>query len=71
MSKAVILSRQNIFVIRMNHLRHLKYERKQLKNAQNIRLLKVKNSSLKLKKDFKPINLLINDMDKFKQKKLS
>ena len=49
----------------MNHLRHQKYKKEQLNNTQ---VLKVKNNSLELEKDFKPINISINDMGKFKKK---
>ena len=41
----------------MDHLRHQKYKNKQLKN-----------SNLELKNNFKPINISINDIDKFKKK---
>ena len=37
----------------MDHLRHHKYQNKQLKN-----------STLELENNFKPINISINDMDK-------
>ena len=37
----------------MDHLRHQKYQNKQLKN-----------STLELENNFKPINISINDMDK-------
>ena len=50
----------------MNHLRHQKYKNKQ---SNNTRVLKVRNSPLELEKDFEPINISINDMDKFKKKK--
>ena len=52
----------------MDRLRHQKYKNKQLNNT---RLLKVKNSTLKLENDFKPINISINDMDKFEKKELT
>ena len=42
----------------MDHLRHQKYKTKQLKN-----------STLELEINFKPINISINDMDRFKKKK--
>ena len=42
----------------MDHLRHQKYKNKQLKN-----------STLVLESNFKPINKSINDMDKFEKKK--
>ena len=41
----------------MDHLRHEKYESKQLKN-----------STLELQNNFKPIKISINDMDKFKKR---
>ena len=41
----------------MNHLRHQKHKNKQLKN-----------SNLELKNNVKPINIFINDIDKFKKK---
>ena len=43
--------------IRMDHLRHQKYKNKHLKN-----------STLGLENNFKPINGSINDMNKFEQK---
>ena len=42
----------------MDHLRHQKYKNKRLKN-----------STIKFENNFKPINISINDMDKFKKKK--
>ena len=54
--------------MKMNHLRHKKYRNKQLNNA---RVLKVKNNPLELEKDFKPINISINDIDKFEKKELT
>ena len=42
----------------MDHLTQQKYKNKQLKN-----------STLELENNFKPINLYINDMDKFEKKK--
>ena len=44
----------------MDHLRHQKYKNKQLKN-----------STLELENNFKPINICINDMDKFEKKELT
>ena len=41
----------------MDHLRHQKYKSKQLKN-----------STLELENNFKPINISINHMDKFEKK---
>ena len=52
----------------MNQLRHQKYKNKQLNNT---RVLKVKNSSLELERDFKLVNISINDMDKLKKQKTS
>ena len=43
----------------MDHLRHQKYKNKQLKN-----------STLELENNFKPINISVNDMDKFEIKEL-
>ena len=40
----------------MDHLRHQKYKNKQLKN-----------SSLELENNFKPINISTNNMDKFEK----
>ena len=34
-------------------------------------ILKVKNSLLKLEKDFKPVYISIDDMDKFKEKEIT
>ena len=42
----------------MNHLRHQKYNNKQLKN-----------SALELENNFKSINISINAMDKIKEKR--
>ena len=55
----------------MNHLRHQKYKNKQLNNILRNRVLKAKNSSLKLGKDFEPINISVNDMSKFEEKELT
>ena len=41
----------------MDHLRHQKYKNKQLEN-----------STLELENNFRPINISINDMDKFEKK---
>ena len=49
----------------MDHLRHQKYKNKSLKDKW---VLKVKNIILELENYFKPINILINDMDKFEKK---
>ena len=51
----------------MDHLRHQKYKNKELNNT---RILKVKNSTLELENDFKSINIFINDIDKFRKKKI-
>ena len=48
----------------MNHLRHQIYKSKQLNNT---RVLNVKNITLELENDFKPINISINDIDKFEK----
>ena len=48
----------------MNHLRHQKYKNKRLNNTL---VLKVKNGTLELN-NFIPINISINDMDKFEKK---
>ena len=42
----------------MDHLRHQKYENKQLKS-----------STLELENYFKSVNISVNDMDKFEKKK--
>ena len=42
----------------MDHLRHQKYKTKELKN-----------STLELEINFRPINISINDIDRFKKKK--
>ena len=42
----------------MDHLRHQKYKNKQLEN-----------STLELENNFKPINISINDMDKYFKKR--
>ena len=55
----------------MNHSTHQKYKNKQLNNTPKTRILKVKKSRLKLKNDFKPINVSIDDMDKFEEKELT
>ena len=44
----------------MDHLRHQEYKKKQLKN-----------STSELGNNFKPINISINDMDKFDKKELT
>ena len=51
--------------IRIDHLRHQKYKNKQLNNARD---LKINNSTLELQNDFKPIDISINNMDKFEKK---
>ena len=50
----------------MDNLRHQKCKNKPLNNT---RVLKVNNSTLELERDFKPINISINDMGKFGKKK--
>ena len=52
----------------MNHLRHQKYENKQLNNTQ---VLKVKNSPLELENVFKPTNISLKDMNKLLKKELA
>ena len=47
----------------MNHLRHQKYKNKRLNNTL---VLKVNNGTLELN-NFIPINISINDMDKFEK----
>ena len=54
----------------MNYLGHQKYQNKQSNSTRKYRVLKVKNSPFKLKKDFKPVNVSIDDMDKFEEKEL-
>ena len=49
----------------MDHFRHQKYKSKQLNNT---RFLKVNKSTSEPDNDFKPMNISINDMDKFKTK---
>ena len=44
----------------MVHLRHQKYKKKQ-----------IKNSTLELENNFKPISISINDMDKFEKRELT
>ena len=44
----------------MDHMRHPKYKNKQLKN-----------STLELRKNYKPINISRNDMNKFEKKELT
>ena len=46
----------------MNHFRHQKHKNKQ---SNNTWVLKVKNSPSEFEKDFKPINISTNDVDKF------
>ena len=40
------------------------FENYKNKQSNNTRVLKVRNNSLKLEKDFKPIKISINDTDK-------
>ena len=42
-----------------------------MNQLNNTQVLKVKNSTLKLEIDFKPINISINGMDKFDIKELT
>ena len=44
-----------------------------LNNAQTSRILKVRNSPIEIKKkeDFMPINLSIDDIDKFEEKEMT
>ena len=49
----------------MDHLRHQIYENKQL---NNIRVLKVRNSTLELEIDFKLIIISLNDMNEFRKR---
>ena len=47
-------------------MKHLKYQKC---NNKNTRVLKVKNSPLKLEKCYKPIIISMSNMDKFEKKK--
>ena len=57
----------NIFLqyIRVKDLRQQKYKHKHLSNT---RVLKVKNITLELENDFKPINISVNDTNKFEKR---
>ena len=48
-------------------MKHLKYQKC---NNKNTRVLKVKNSPLKLEKCYKPIIISMSNMDKFEKKEL-
>ena len=67
------------YIIHINykgHISHMNYisffatykdesfENYKKKQSNNTRVLKVRNNSLKLEKDFKPIKISINDTDK-------
>ena len=56
--------------VRMSRSIQQNYKHKHLNNTQKDRLLKVKNSLIELKKYFKPINVSIDDMDKFEEKEI-
>ena len=64
----MFLTLSTVFFItyKMDNLRHQKCKNKPLNNT---RVLKVNNSTLELERDFKPINISINDMGKFGKKK--
>ena len=47
-------------------MKHLKYQKC---NNKNTRVLKVKNSPLKLEKCYKPIIISMSNMDKFEKKR--
>ena len=55
----------------MNQLRHQNHKNKQLNNALQNKILKVKISRLELSKNFKPINVSIDDMDRLEEKKIT
>ena len=57
----------NIFLqyITVKDLRQQKYKHKHLSNT---RVLKVKNITLELENDFKPINISVNDTNKFEKR---
>ena len=52
-------------------LRQQSYENKHFNNILANRVLKVKNSPLELEQYFKPINVSIDNMDKFKEKEVT
>ena len=57
----------------MNHLRHQNYksERLKTKHKKKNRFPKLKKNPLKLEKDFKPINVSVDDMDKFEEQEIT
>ena len=57
----------NIFLqyIRVKDLRQQKYKHKHLSNT---RVLKVKNITLELENDFKPIDISVNNTNKFEKR---
>ena len=60
----------------MDHLRHRNYKKehteiKYLNNTQRNRVLNVKNRPLELAKDFNPIQVSIDGLDKFKGKEIT
>ena len=50
----------------MVHLRHYKYKNEQLNSTG---ILKVKNCTLELENDCRPINISINVIDKFEKRR--
>ena len=52
-------------------MRQQSYENKHFNNILANRVLKVKNSPLELEQYFKPINVSIDNMDKFKEKEVT
>lgn len=50
----------------MVHLRHYKYKKEQLNSTG---ILKVKNCTLELENDCRPINISINVIDKFEKRR--
>ena len=50
----------------MVHLRHYKYKKEQLNSTG---ILKVKNCTLELENDCRPINISINAIDKFEKRR--
>lgn len=52
-------------------LRQQNYKNKHFSNIVTNRVLKVKNSPLELEKYFKPINISIDNTDKFKEKEIT
>ena len=55
-----------IYFYNIQDLRQQKYKHKHLSKT---RVLKVKNITLELENDFKPINISVNDTNKFEKKK--